>query len=499
MNACRVPTLLLLSSLLLAGCGGGGGSNTAPVRFGEGGVDSGIQFDHLSADIRPLSNKPAGGAPSPLCVRGDEPQLGLTELSRQDVGERSIEITFVSEAMSREEKILITLPVDYDASGNTRYPLLYLLHGSVEDHLSWYNNGAEPVLAAHSIITVSPNGGGQGKYSDFYGTPRSDEDAEPLFWEAFHIRELLPWLEANYPIATRPGLRAIAGLSAGGYGATKYSSVFPGLFGSAASFSGGLNTTYQYPLLPAVYSSAQPFALATGDDPESCTWGDPYVHKVLWIGNDPTHIAENMLGTRIWLSGGDGTPGELDTIPRYDPVERQTYDQTLEYIAALDDIGLPHTDDLYGAGTHTWPYWIRALERFLSWQAPFWGQPINRPPSFNHRSVYHQFQAWGWQFAVQREVDEFVYLRDVSASGFEVSGTGVLQVLTAELFAPLSGYRVTINSETGSEALLIRSSETGRLEITVDIAPSSTLQQQDFDQAAIDALPMASVEIEALP
>lgn len=456
-----------------------------------------IEYDHISGDRRPLAPKANGGIPSLLCVRGGEPEIDLREISRSQISERSIEIHFFSAAMGREESVLITLPHNFDSSGATQYPLLYLLHGSLENHLSWFNNGAESVLDDHDIIVVSPNGGHQGKYSDFYGTPHTDTSPTPhtLAWETFHIRELLPFIEANFPVRRDTAGRAIAGLSAGGYGATKYASVFPGLFGAAASFSGGLNTTYQYPLLPAVYSAGQPISLLTGDDPEPCTWGDPVIHQVLWIGNDPTHLAENMQGTRIFLAGGNGTQGELDENPTIDPVERQTYDQTLEYIEALDAIGLPHSDDLYGGGTHTWPYWLRELDRFLDWQAPFWGAQISAPLTFNHRSVYHRFQAWGWQFAVERNVDEFMYLRDVSADGFDVSGSGILHVLSAPVYESRSGYRVT----TGDRSLLILSSETGRLEFSVDIAPSGNTQQREFDQAAIDNLPGASVTIEALP
>ena len=95
---------------------------------------------------------------------------------------------------------------------------------------------------------------------------------------------------------------------------------------------------------------------------------------------------------------------------------------------ALDAEGLPYTSDFYGAGTHTWPYWKRDLERFLAWLDPQVGQPVEAPAAFDLRSAREEFSAWGWQFRPRRDTREFAYLDDVSADGLTATGSGTLDV-----------------------------------------------------------------------
>ena len=136
----------------------------------------------------------------------------------------------------------------------------------------------------------------------------------------------------------------------GGYGAVEYAARRPGTFLAAASFSGTLDP------LGGQADLAIPPAL----------WGDPAAQADVWTAHDPTSNAEALKGTALYVAYGDGQPGPLDA-------SGTSADQLEAWIAPMNDtfvhqlaaLNIPVTVDAYGAGTHTWPYWQRALHRSL--------------------------------------------------------------------------------------------------------------------------------------
>ncbi|HEY8291424.1 MAG TPA: alpha/beta hydrolase-fold protein, partial [Thermomicrobiales bacterium] len=71
------------------------------------------------------------------------------------------ERTFASAALGRTMPYTILLPAGYDAAGETRYPVLYLLHGAWSNYTEW---AARTKLADHAarsrlpLIIVCPEG-----------------------------------------------------------------------------------------------------------------------------------------------------------------------------------------------------------------------------------------------------------------------------------------------------------------------------------------------------
>ena len=63
-------------------------------------------------------------------------------------------------------RIRVYAPPDYDTSGRTRYPVLYLQHGAGENETSWSNQGHEDLIMdnliaarkAKPMIIVNENG-----------------------------------------------------------------------------------------------------------------------------------------------------------------------------------------------------------------------------------------------------------------------------------------------------------------------------------------------------
>jgi S-formylglutathione hydrolase FrmB len=447
----------------------------------------------------PVLSPPVKVAPdSPGCIpRAAPPEVGLTEVSRVAASERLLELRLQSTAMQNIQPVYVLLPAHYDTSGRTRYPVLYLLHGALGGYQDWATNGVADIVGDLPVIVVMPDDTKNGSYSDWYGLPAGVMDPIPSF-ESYHIKELVPFVDATFPtIADRSG-RFIAGLSSGGSGTMKYAAANPGLFGAAGAFSGAVDVTVDYPVYPAISEVLWGTSLIPGYGPEAhCTWGDIATEQVNWEDNNPRYLAENLAAIPLWLSCGTGEPGEYDADAQYtDPVEAEVWTMNKRFVEALDAKGNPHTDDFYGPGHHSWPYWTRDLSRFLVWLTPRLGMRVDPPPAFSVRSARPAFAAWDWEFRASHQVREFVYLEDVSVHGFAVTGSGDLNVLTAPLFKPRHHYLIVASGSVPVDAVADRA---GRLQIHVGLGPSHTLQQYDFGPGSTDDWVHRTVEIRSAP
>ena len=420
----------------------------------------------------PLARAVSVGPDSPGCVLAPAPELGLSETNRVQVDQRLLDLTVHSQAMRGDQHVNVLLPVDYDATGATRYPVLYLLHGAFGSYRDWAAHGVESMVGNRPLIVVMPDDGPDGSYSDWYGTLAGTSDPPPA-WESYHLRELVPFVDQTFPTnATRAG-RFIAGLSSGGGGTMKYAAANPGMFGAAGSFSGAVDTDADYPFYPTISEALWMATLIPGSGPDGhCTWGDPYTQRVVWLDNNPTSLAENLQGTALWLAWGNGN----DPNGGWDPVEAEIARMNQLFVEALGAAGLGYSGPgLYGDGTHTWSYWEQDFKDFLAWldvtQLP------SPPATFSYRSARPSFSAWDWHFGVHREVREFLYLRNISATGFTVTGSGSLDVTTAPLYVPGRSYTVT----AGGGQQIVAADPDGRLAFTLDLGPSHQVQQYRFE------------------
>jgi putative tributyrin esterase len=130
----------------------------------------------------------------------------------------------------------VILPVDYEASPTTRYPVLYLLHGLTGNYTDWVSKTNVADYAAHfPLIIVMPEGH-NGWYTDSTTAPADK-------YESYILLELIPDVQRRYRTLEDRSGRAIAGLSMGGYGAIKFGVKSPGTFIFAASMSGAVQAT----------------------------------------------------------------------------------------------------------------------------------------------------------------------------------------------------------------------------------------------------------------
>ena len=145
--------------------------------------------------------------------------------------------TVKSEILKMDRKYSVYLPAGYDESDQS-YPVLYLLHGSGDDHTGWVQFGqvqniADRVIAeglAGPMIVVMPdaNTGIRGYFNVIQGN---------FNYEDFFFKELIPHIEKTYRVRSERRYRAVAGLSMGGGGTIFYALHQPDVFAAAAPLS----------------------------------------------------------------------------------------------------------------------------------------------------------------------------------------------------------------------------------------------------------------------
>ncbi len=139
-----------------------------------------------------------------------------------------------SAAMKRDVGWNLYLPPGYETSGR-RYPLIYWLHGAGGDESSGLFIAAElnQAIAAGSVppmIMVFPNGGKKTEYRDW--------PEQNVLIETMIMRELIPYVDANYRTLASPLGRGVEGMSMGGNGAMKLTLKYPEMFGSVVAYAG---------------------------------------------------------------------------------------------------------------------------------------------------------------------------------------------------------------------------------------------------------------------
>jgi enterochelin esterase-like enzyme len=179
-------------------------------------------------------------------------------------------------------RMTVYLPPDY-MSNNTKYPVLYLLHGGGGDEDAWITMGRANIILdnlfaegkAKPMIVVMPNGNATQTVSQGFGfgpTPARQAVQAPAppplqaagaapgggrgasggrggapqvyagsFPESL-VKDVIPFVEKHYRVIANKDNRAIAGLSMGGGHTLTATNNNPGVFGYIGVFSSGPRT-----------------------------------------------------------------------------------------------------------------------------------------------------------------------------------------------------------------------------------------------------------------
>ncbi len=287
-----------------------------------------------------------------------EDGFGLTQAAPPVGTARDFHLTVTTPEVAGEQHIKIILPSGYHDDPTRRYPVLYFLHGSPDDPVG---QNYPALRMSDRMITVIPDGGARGWYANWLNQKTA---AGAQNWENFHLKQVIPFIDANLrTVATKKG-RAVAGVSMGGFGAFHYAQVRPDLFSQTASLSGDIDLSARsMDLRFAVVASlidAQGAACASASgfcDPNDspykpgvdsdAAFGSPYpVFNADWRWNqvDPQQHMDKLAGIGISLYTGDGG-GSIGTL------EFWVAGAAKNVKARLDALGMPYYYVNYGDGS----------------------------------------------------------------------------------------------------------------------------------------------------
>lgn len=136
-----------------------------------------------------------------------------------------------SNVMNRDLKCVVITPDD----NSVNHPTVYLLHGYGGYYKSWIKIKPElPKLSdQYGMIFICPDG----EKSWYWDSPIN----ESIKFETYITKELVEYIDLNYPTLKNRDSRGITGLSMGGQGALYLAIQHKDVFGVVGSTSGGVD------------------------------------------------------------------------------------------------------------------------------------------------------------------------------------------------------------------------------------------------------------------
>jgi enterochelin esterase-like enzyme len=252
------------------------------------------------------------------------PFMGGRYYSLNNVPHGDIRIkNYFSNVTNSWRQLYIYTPPGYDSSVDTKYPVLYILHGGGEDETGWAKQGkanlildnliaegkAKPMLIVMPDANMTTGGFNAGAI----------ENGMKLF-EKEMKQAVIPFVEKNYRAKTDAASRALAGLSLGGLH-TLYT---------------GINNTDMFSYL-GVFSSC---------------WIIPMMNQTADTQYDFMQANRDKINNDLkvfWIS--EGGPEDI------------AYKNGQIMLGKLDKLKIKHTYYEYPGG-HTWPVWRNDLYHF---------------------------------------------------------------------------------------------------------------------------------------
>jgi enterochelin esterase-like enzyme len=204
----------------------------------------------------------------------------------------------------------VYLPPCFSAESEAHYPVLYLIPGRSGSPDHWLNAG---LLEEVDRIILD----GEVQPIILVSTENTDSDpqAETIY------KELIPFVESEYPIADNRRYRAVAGGSLGGIAAYRLAFQYPDSFSSAGIFGAGA---------------------ISGEEKQIRTWLESMTEA-------------NR--TRVFMDTGDEDIFMLERA------------QVMKSI--LDEADIENQLHV-GHGGHNYTYWVGNFEMFLKWMTRDW-------------------------------------------------------------------------------------------------------------------------------
>lgn len=166
--------------------------------------------------------------PGPALAASAKSQLVLREIRSESIAHNKAGVDPV-------RKMLVYLPAGYDESSTQRYPVIYFFPNPFEESYRYdfdhrdaqelFDRAiSEGVIQKFILVAVDMNTPlGSSWFANSSATGN---------WDGFMVRELVPYIDANFKTLRSRDSRGIAGIFIGGYGAIRLGMRHPDVFGT---------------------------------------------------------------------------------------------------------------------------------------------------------------------------------------------------------------------------------------------------------------------------
>lgn len=267
--------------------------------------------------------------------------LFLSTFALAQTGKVFDNLILKSKILKMDRKYSVYLPADY-ATSNRSYPVLYLLHGSGDDHSGWIQFGevgqiadkaiADGIATAMIIVMPDANTGQKGYFNDLKGEWN---------YEDFFFQEFIPFIEKEYRIRSDKRYRAISGLSMGGGGSFIYALHHPEMFSSSCPLSASCG--------PLILDDAKKYLSRMGNQSPSDDEVTAYYNKYSVIALMNNMPEDQKKAVRWYIDDGD---------------DDFLFEGNALVHIAMRKKDIPHEFRIRDGG-HTWTYWRSSLPNVL--------------------------------------------------------------------------------------------------------------------------------------
>lgn len=234
------------------------------------------------------------------------------------------------------QPVKVYLPPEYYDYPTNRYPVIYLLHGHLQDYNSYYSSYGllstlNRMISDKSIvpmIVVTPHG--NNKYTGCMYT-NSHVSGN---WEDFIVQDVVRNVESKYQILKQPHSRGLGGFSSGGYGTVKLAMKHPSVFKSMCTIGISIGSFEEKFLV----GSGKETIIAAAKT-EEWSSGLPWKVKARWsnaVAFAPDSTASPVLGRFPFTKDGDFIDSTWQKWLVHDPVTMlQTHRDSMLQLDAI--------------------------------------------------------------------------------------------------------------------------------------------------------------------
>lgn len=242
-----------------------------------------------------------------------------------------VDLNVLLPSMADNDHLFHDLNEIYD---ERKIPVLYLLHGALDDYSMWLRHTNIERYAEEAKIAVVMPSGQNGFYSNaLYGLNYFD-----------YITEELPkFIEYTFPVSKLSEDRYIAGPSMGGYGASKCALSKPDKYRAFGDFSGAVDPEKLEPLMCGIGFDFFRYDLIFGGS------------KNVTGSSDDLKVLADRCSSLSVKPYAFVACGEEDT---------NNYAMNHELYKKLKACGFGG-EFIGGSGLHDWVYWDKCIESFL--------------------------------------------------------------------------------------------------------------------------------------